>query len=424
MTGLVALLRRRLASEEGWALATAMIVMGMMLSLGLAFVAFSDNQTRSSTRERQRDAAYNYAESLINLQAYALSARWPATAAGAYPNVCNQGNANSNSKCPGPAALSGSYVTADFSTGVTWTTQVRDNGQYAGKSYQSFYSDDILNLAPTWDANGDGEVWVRAQSKLRNKRRTIVARVKVDKHPEILPRASVIANALATGNNGRKTIINTLGLSSQPADVELRGCTAASIINLLLNLLLPNPPCLDLNLGKGQLSPMKLVGGFTGPAVDQAVMGRLKATADALGTHYSTCPASPAGKIIWVDSGNCVYNPGNSGSEVNTATDPGIFVVANGTFELTGNTVYHGIVYTLNQQNSSGRVVYVHGGAVIQGVVYADGSGSVTAGDSGDGGNNLSNITFDERVLSLLYSYLNAGVIQNTFREINGTATA
>lgn len=418
-------LRRRLACEEGWALATAIVVMSLMLGLGLAFVAFSDNQTRSSARERQRDATFDYTESLLNLQAYMLSTRWPARAAVAYPNVCNQSNATASAnvaECPNPADLSGTYATSDFNSGVLWTTQVRDNGQYNGKSYQSFYNDDLLTLAPSWDANGDGEVWVRTQTKLRGHRRTVVARVKVDKHPEILPKNPVIANLLATGNNGKKTIIDTKGDSPLAADVLLRGCSAQSILNILLNLLLPNPPCLDLNLGKGQLLPLNLVGGFTGPAVDAAVVGRLKSTADALGTHYATCPANPNGKIVYVDSGNCAYN-NTVGSDVNSDDDPGIFILENGTFELSGNVVFHGIVYTMNRQNSTGRTMYVHGGATVKGGVYVDGSGGVTAGDSGDGGNNIANITFDADVFDLIFSYLNAGVIQNTFREIAGTPT-
>jgi hypothetical protein len=418
-------LRRRLSGDEGWAMATAIVVMSLMVGLGVTFLAFVDNQTRSSARERARDSEFNHTESLLNVQAYMLSTRWPATASAAFPTICNQGNAGTYSdKCPTASVLSSSYATPDFRAGTTWTTQVRDNGQYNGKSYQSFYSDDLLNAAPSWDANGDGEVWVRAQTKLRGMRRTVVARVKVEKHPELLPQNPIIANILTTGNNGKKIIIDTLGPSPVAKDVLLRGCTAQSIINILLNLLLPNPPCLDLDLRKGQLSPLKLVGGFTGPAVDPAVVGRLKQTAQAQGTYYATCPSNPVGSVVYVESGDCVYTASAVGAEINSVASPGIFIVNNGSFSLSGNTTFHGVVYGLNAQNTSGNVVTLSGGATIMGALYVDGNGSVRAGQSGDGGDNEANVTFDARVFANFFTYLNAGVIQNTFREINGTPTA
>ena len=48
-----------------------------------------------------------------------------------------------------------------------------------------------------------------------------------------------------------------------------------------------------------------------------------------------------------------------------TAAAPGMLIVRNGTLTLGGNVSYHGIVYALNQQASTGWVVTTSGSALI-----------------------------------------------------------
>ena len=67
-----------------------------------------------------------------------------------------------------------------------------------------------------------------------------------------------------------------------------------------------------------------------------------------------------------------------------------------------------------NQQNSNGWVVSLNGTSAIQGSVAIDGAGGLLAGSSG------VNVVYDPFAFSKIVSYGNAGIIQNTWREITG----
>lgn len=386
----------RARSQDGAALVTAIFVMATMLVLGLPALSYVDSQQRASGSQRSSDAAFNLAEGVLETQVYLLSRAWPGSQAGARPAPCS--SAAPSAGCPDPAHVSDGFVSPDVAAGASWSTTIRDNGQAAA----SYYSDEITANQPTWDANGDGRMWTRAQATARGRTRTIVALVQVRSVDLSLlfPHNVVTAGWVQTTNNGRKVIIDTEGTAAQPAPVAVR-CTNRE------------PACLGYEVDKGQIAPDTTQTGYSaGNALSTERLDALRARAIATGSYYASgCPANPSGPLVFVENGNCSYN-NSAGPCCNSAAAPGIFVIANGTLALGGNTRYHGIVYLANQQQSDQVVLSITGTAAVDGAVAVDGSGGVFAGAS------AVNITYDSTAYNRLSGYGTAGIIQNTWREI------
>jgi len=130
------------------------------------------------------------------------------------------------------------------------------------------------------------------------------------------------------------------------------------------------------------------------------------------GTYYASgCPADPSGAVVFVESGVCSYN-NSAGSTFNSSSQPGMFIVNNGTFALNGNSAFYGVIYAADAQGTSGAVVTVGGTASIQGGVLIDGSGQLVAGSS------KINISFDDYAFSAVQSYGAAHIVQNKWREL------
>jgi hypothetical protein len=92
-----------------------------------------------------------------------------------------------------------------------------------------------------------------------------------------------------------------------------------------------------------------------------------------------------------------------------------VFIVTRGSFSIGANDTYYGIVYALNlpAPGSSGVLISTAGGGTIVGGAFVDGPGTVQVG------NNAENLVFDDRAFTQITSYGTAGVVQNTWREVN-----
>jgi Tfp pilus assembly protein PilX/uncharacterized Zn-binding protein involved in type VI secretion len=402
----------RTRSEDGWAMVTAIILMAVMLSIGLASFAFVDEQARQSGIERTRETAFNYAEGALTAQIFGLTKTWPGPGSSASPvPTCTA--ASTDARCPSPATLASLFSSVDTASNSSWQTSVRDNGGSAA----TYYSDSLTAGQPGYDANGDGKLWVRAQATARGKTRTLIALARVEEQNEDLPHSALISGRLDISNNGNKTIIDG-SASSNPA-VAVR-CVPA---------LLEGSPCLGHALGGGLLSTalaaltsllnVQIAGttatGYAGGnALTAAAQARVKAKSQADGTYYATCPteaqldAGP-GKVVWIESGNCSYT---SNSQFNTAAAPGAVFLNNATLYLGGTSDFYGLIYGVNPNNSSGTIVQVQGNAAVHGGVLVDGQGTTIAGSS-KLNIELLNSAFDQ-----VRSYGTAGIIQNTWREI------
>lgn len=204
---------RRPDNERGWVLVVAIVVMTLMLSLGLGAYAFVDQQSTESGKERTREAAFNLAEGALTAELYTLSRNWPGT--NPFP-VCDQ--ASTDPVCPSNAKIASRFNQVDFTgTGInarTWQTRVIDDGLVTVNGnpvdLSKFYDDSVTQpqqngQPPTvsaFDANNNGQAWVRATASTRGKTRTIVALVKIEQIPISFPHAVMTAGRIRIITNG------------------------------------------------------------------------------------------------------------------------------------------------------------------------------------------------------------------------------
>ena len=405
-------MRSRLRREDGWAIPTALLVMSLMLALGLAGFAYSDGQQREAAGERIRESGFNLAEAAINAQAALLSApsKWPTQSS---PQV-SCGRSSTSDRCPHPGSVLGAFSGGDYE-GAEWTTQVRDNGT------GGFYDDAATKGQPAYDSNSDGALWIRSQAKTRGRTRTLVALVQAESVFEPLPRNVVTAGFFATGNNGRKLLVDSRG-----GPISVR-CTD------------PNPDpkskCLGYDATKGQVQPDTRQVGYAGPSIvlpesagGTGLLDRLRERAKAIGRYWGPgghagCPGDAGGSPTLNGSLTFIEGPLDcqwaSNSVFNSSASPGTLVMASGTLRFAGRAVYYGMV--INGCAGAGPESFgisTTGTSRIIGGVYTEGSTcGVSIGNAGGEPGNAG-LTFDSNAHAVLASSGAVSVVPNSWREI------
>ncbi len=381
-------------NERGSALVVAMLVMMVMLMFGLAALSTSDGQSKASGTERVAESTFNLVDAVMKSELYVVAQSWPGSASTALPASCDPSSTSSG--CPVPATLSAQFSGPDYASGIDWNVKAQDNGG----SVSDYYTSAGAAGQPSYDANGDGRIWLRAQATVRGRTRVLITQVKATLAPQPFPRNVVTAGFFGTTNQGKKVIVDTKGKAGQAGSLTVR-CNQ------------PAPSsCLNYPPGKGQISPDTAAGGYGGgPALSSDQLDGLRTVARSNGTYFTSCPGSIAGAVVFIESGNCSYNTGSA----NTASVPGMVVIGNGTLSLGGNFTFYGLVYGANLQGSTGYVISLGGTSQIVGAVAVDGGGGVSAGSS------KANIIFDPNVFNAVQGYASAATVQGTWREITPT---
>ena len=409
-----------LRGERGNVMVTAMILIGVMLSIGLAAMAQVDNQTKQSQKQRQGESTFNLAEGSLTQQIFVLGRRGTGTSTNPYPPVCGTGVA-AHSFCPDPAKLALNYDQAtqvDFDPAeTTWKTWVRDNGSTPDPNVvDTYWSDTLLGDPvtglggrPRYDQNGDKLMWVRAEARVRGRDRAIVGLIRIEPRPVTLPAYAVLAGRFETTNNGNHSaqIVDTTG---SPGVAVRCGPDGGDV---------PVSDCLDYESDRGQISPDVVETGY-GPATPEATLGEddleaLIDVAEANGTYYTTQPASLTGDVVVLDGGSAADWKYTGNDVFNSEQNPGLVIMRSGKLELNGTVKFYGLIYHANDnpESSAEDLVRVHGNAQLQGGVIVDGPGGVQAGSSGK-----KNIKFDPNAFQNINAFGTAGVVQNTWREI------
>lgn len=398
-------MRARLRDESGMTLVAAVLFVFAMLAFGIALLAAADTQSKTSARERTREASFNLAEAALNAQALQLTRSWPSSNLPACtPTVVDAG-------CPDAASLQGGYSTGDYAatpcasapTIPAYQTSIYDNA--TGEQY---WKQSIMTSGrPNFDSNGDGTVWIRSVATARCHSVAIVSQTSQSIIPIAFPSNVVTANWIETTNQGKKVIINTLGSGGQPAPVVTR-CAGLSTAQ-----------CQNYQASKGQVSPPAIrtdTGGSTS-TLTATQLAALESQAKAAGSYYAGCPTTaqltaPAnGAPVYIKS--CDVSVGGN-LQINSATKPGALVIETGTLTLGGTVNFYGLVYMVNKGNVGhpNPVVTIGGNAQIFGVVSVDGNGGIRAGSS------KSNLVNDPRAVSLLRGSTAARINKNTFRTV------
>jgi hypothetical protein len=396
----------------------------MMLSLALVAINLADGQARTTAQQRQRESAFNVAEAALNAQVTQLSQHW-ADISGVGTGACPGAT-----YCPADNGreLTSLIPSADANVPVTWRTNVYDNGYDPSAPPSGYFADSLVANKPAWptyDKNGDGKVWVRAEATVRGHTRVLVSLVQKQTQLESVPHAAIVAGALTITNNGNH---------GDPI-IDANGGLIAVRCHWFLG---ETDPCLGQPMGQAPTQTPEQwsdkltnqINGFSSAVPNyqplslftQDQIYRFIATAKAGGTYYTSCPSTLTGAVVVVDmTGNCSY----TGSTAwNTQPDPGflIFLRSTSTLTLSGNTTYNGVIYhanmgdppTLNSApQSNAPLITAQGNTMINGGVIIDGPGRMNAGSSGK-----ANVHFDDHGYDAVQSLAAAGIVQNSWREI------
>ncbi len=418
---------RRHGQENGSALVVALVIMTVILSLGLGVMKFADVTQRKSGDERVRETAFNLTEAVLNNQAFLLSNRWPALPSSAYPRSCTNGSALSG--CPSTTALTQSFAGTDFRFGASWTVTVRDDldpidpTSCTPTSTRCYYTKSTLDttacngmLPCTWDSNGDGLLWVRAQGTIAGRTRTLIALVRQSQKRVAPPRSVIVAGKFTTTNTGRKTVVDEKGC--QAKNKPAATCNTTDPAPIVVRCTTSTPATSgDACLGyrAEQVAPNNYQTGYTSPVFDTSTLDNMRTYAKQAGSYYNgTCPGVSAlsGSLVFVEGASCSYN----GGAANSAASPGVLVVNQGTLSLGGNFSYYGLIYMANNLPSpqnAGNLVMLSGTAYVQGAIQVEGSGGVSAGSSG------LNISFDPKAIaSIPVAGGGVALAPNSIREL------
>jgi hypothetical protein len=406
-----------LTRQDGSALVTAMLVMFIFMMLGATTLTLVDQQQKESGRERVRESSFALSEGVLNSQIYLMSRQWPGEVGQAYNGQCTVAT-SANPKCPDHATMQTGFTGSDYNSGMTWTTEVRDNTVTGSSAAANFYEDAAVRAQPQWDSNRDGYMWVRAQGLVRGKRRTMVALVKAEDLSIQFPRNAVVAGKVTIGPNGNQTYVNTSG-----SYVTLR-CPPANL-----------NPCKGWNKNV-QVGPNGTIVGNPSqpPALSPEKIERLRETAKALGTYYpsgAACPASNVlnNSLVFIEKSNDCDFTITAGGQWNSAASPGVLVIGSGMVQFTSNKdTYYGVVYNINGSDqpsqpslSSSNTVVMIKNACIFGSIVIDGPGGLEVGSNNGANYCNGNMQYDANVANRLRAFGTAGIVQNSFREISAS---
>ena len=379
-----------LRDERGWGLVSSVLVVGILVSLSLPLLSLVDTQQRQSATERKSESSFNLAEGAMDAEVFVLGKNWPALASDAYPATCTP--QSTSFTCPSAQLLTSSYGGGDY-TNRNWSIQVRDDN---GSEYYD-PADIPDNL--TYDANGNARLWVRVDAHAADGNRTVVSLVRRIDRTITFPRNAITAGWFVITTGGNKVVVDTKGSMAQPAPVAVR-CKD------------PAPSaCLDYRPDRNQVSPDTSMPGFASEtAVGPEVIEMFRDKAKALDTYYATgCPSSPAGEVVFIETGSCHYTGGGS---ANSASKPGMIIAGTGSLEFGGGMTYYGLVYAANLNRSTAEVVRVHGAATIVGSIAADAGGGVRLGSNGH------QLIYSDLVFPNITSFSGAAPVQGSWREL------
>ena len=396
-------MRSRLADARGSALIPALLITAILLGFGMASLSLVDGEQRDSRRERERESSFQLAEGVLNAEIYRLSTRWPGKVSTPYPSVCTA--TSTHADCPGGATLQANFSGPDYTRPTSWKVEVRDNADGAQKN---FYSESLINGSTTYnDANGDNFLWVRAEADVAGRKRVLVALVEAENVTLNFPNATLVAGKFEVSNSGNKVMIDTNGVNNEwtPGDIIVR-CA------------LSDANCAKWDQGKGQIEPATIRSNPDQPkAVSPEALDQLRARAQAEGNYYTGCAPSlegvngPGGMVFMENAEGCMFNGNHT---YNSPTKPGYVVIANGTPTLNGNAEFYGVIYHANESESNAMLINMKGNISIFGSIVIDGAGGLSAGSS------KVNLVYNPNAFAGLQAFGTAGLVQNTFREVDG----
>ena len=434
---------RNARDDDGFVLITAILVLTVMMGLGLGLIFYTNSQQKAAGREQASESAFNVAEAALNAQVGQVSRAWPGTKkfeeSEIYPKTgCTAASSTTTNGCPTAESLKVGYPSSSTTCPVgspkdawgspltnEWTTYARDDVTVTegGKQVVQPFNSTTEQGLSAWDANGDGKVWVRSVGVVQCRMVVLTTLVSQQFVAASFPQNAMTGNWFETGNHGggSGSIVNTRGKASQNGKVSMR-CAGYTGTEAEIK-----KNCEKYVTGQIEPDTTEPRVASPSPTFSSAQLATFKQQAEWAGTYYPTgrCPSGmPAGAIVYVEGPCAVGGGGNE--KTNSEASPGFLIIANGTFSMGGTSVFYGVVYAVNQQESSVPppacsisvpnsciVVSIGGNAKLHGAIDVDGNGGIEVGES-----HKENLEFNPEAIEKLKLYAGATPTRNSFRVL------
>jgi Tfp pilus assembly protein PilX len=406
----------RSRSEDGFALVSAIVLLTVILGLGMGLLLFTDNQQKASRIEQSGESAFNVAEAALNAQVGQISRVWPTEVTGESETPkggCTEATSTSTNGCPTSASMSVGYPNISpvaCAAGATkdawgssntnqWTTYVRDNETGA------LYNSAKESTAATYDANGDGKVWVRSVGVVQCHVVSVVTLVSRQLVALSFPKDAVSGNWFKVTNKGNKQIV--LLENANGGEVGEVGMRCEGVAT-----------CEEWDKAKEQIYPDETKKEpVPSPIMNEEQLQAMRSEAISNGTFHSPtvtgCPKKIeelSGLPAFVEG--CGNLKMSSNGVANTKAAPGFLVLWDGTLSLEGSTTFYGVIYAHNAQESSGPVVSLGGTTEVVGAIDVDGKGGIEFGAS------KVNFVYNSKAIEEIKAYAGATPTRNTFRVL------
>jgi hypothetical protein len=418
---------RRLRSERGNALITAVLVVATMAGLGTAMITIVQQQTTESRIERTSDTTFNLAEATLNAGAFLLGRNWPQSTAN-MPTPAGAASPCSGQTMTGtlddPAAtatlkdqvqkiLAQTYTGSTTTTGAQWwLTACQEGGRDAwdGSLLNGLAYDPTVASDPTAKPR---RMWVRAEAKIDGRRRAAAALVQAGQQP-VFPSLALVTGQIGDDLGSVLNVLTNGPLLGPLTDVLIHtDPIIAGNVGLRCSLLDGSAllSCLSGLLkatsALGPIGALLQANNYTDYNSDSTIsadqLSLLRQQAQATGTYYPT-PAngvgavangasclqgSTAGKIIFIDkigdgTGSCVLNTAsNPSAKALIVGSGGVRVCTNGGCGNGGSGTFTGVIYALHRTNPTLDDVTVENGAKVVGGVYIDDNAALGAATHG-----------------------------------------
>jgi Tfp pilus assembly protein PilX len=410
---------RRSRDEQGFALVAAIVLLTVIMGLGLGLLLFSDTQQKASGREQASESAFNVAEAALNAQISQVSRAWPALEGKEQPyekEGCTAANSTATNGCPTAESLKVGYPVTNkaacpasvkdawgSASSNEWTTYVRDDNS------SSFFNSSKEKIEPGYDFNNDNKIWVRSVGVVQCRLVSLAVMVSRQEIALNFPHTVMSANWFKTGNSGFGHEVIVEGeekKGGQSGEIRMR-CEGFAKVE----------ECEKYREGQIANAKVNPPPGAPTPTLSASQLSAFRQAAESEHTYYASgsCPTGlPSGKRVYVQ-GPCTVTGGKT--EVgNSKENPGFLIIVNGTFEMGGQAEFWGVVYAVNEQESSGIVVKVGGNAKLHGEIVVDGKGGVEVGE-----NHKENVEYDPRAAVEEKIYAGATPTRNSFRVLTAS---
>lgn len=395
----------RLRSEGGFALATTVVLMAIMLIMGLALLSLVDTQSEQVRDERVGQSAFNLAEAALSAESLLLGRSWPQSIAatpGQSDTRCGDHTLTGDLSDPGPTEVSlrdqvqdvlhQTYEDGDIAADARWwVTACRYTGtdSWNNSHLEQMAYDDAAGTGPR-------RMWVRAQGRVDGRMRAVAGLVQANQQPAFPGGYGVVTGTLGAevGNALSEVTSGDLAdvlLDTQPLIEGKTGLRCSVLDTDDGDLCLSGVFTATSELGLGSLlQNSQYVRYRSGSVLTEEQVSQLRQQAQTSGQYYESwteaaCPAmSDPDQVVFIDeiqttSGSCTLDTAGSKARA--------FVVEHGRVVVSGGVDFEGVLYALHRtrRGDNQANVILRQGARVKGGVYVDdytdpATGEVTRG--------------------------------------------